>query len=195
MMPTTEQEKPTTNKQRQRNRKADQRKQKGERKTQALPDQVLPDQALPEEVLPDAMLSESASVDADPVTATIEAASLEVAPVIVATEKAAEVTLSGEVLPPEGRQAAPLAAGPFALAFAYGEYSRKSWAAGRFLVERLIAARSFDEAIEVQGEIAKFAYANFLSHSQKISEFYGALAIGFFRPLEELAPQWPRASR
>ena len=193
-MPTTEQEK-STSKQRQRNRKADHRKQKGERKTQALSDQVLPDQVIPDEVLPDAVLSESVSADADPVTATIEPASLEVAPVAVAAEKAVETALSGEVLPPEGRKAAPLAVGPFALAFAYGEYSRKSWATSRFLVERLIAVRSFDEAIEVQGEIAKFAYANFLSHSQKISEFYGALALGFFRPLEELAPQWPRASR
>jgi phasin protein len=195
MMPTTEQEK-STSKQRQRNRKADQRKERRERKTQVVPDQVLSEQVLPDQALPDAMLSESVSADADPVTAaTIEAAPIDVAPLAVAAEKTVETALSGEVLPPEGRQAAPLAAGPFTLAFAYGEYSRKSWAAGRFLVERLIAVRSLDEAIEVQGEIAKFAYANFLSHSQKISEFYGALAIGFFRPLEELAPQWPRASR
>jgi len=181
-MPTTEQEKPAT-KPRQRNRKADQRNPKGGQKTQVLPAETLPDALLAEGLTP------------DPVTTTIEEATIEAAPVAVVAEQASETALSGEVLPPEPREPAPQMAGPFAIAQAYGEYTRKSWLAGRFLAERLIAVRTFDQAIEVQGEFARFAFANFLTQSQKISELYGALALGFLRPFENFTPQWPRVGR
>ena len=187
-MPTTEQEKPTA-KQRQRSRKADRRKEKGERKTQALPEHVLADQAVAE---PDPVSAtvEAAAIEVAAIeVAAIEAAPADVAPIVVAEEQTPETALSGEVLPPETREAAPQMAGPFAIAQAYGEYSRKSWLAGRFLVERLIAVRTFDQAIEVQGEFAKLGYANFVTQSEKICEFYGAWALGFFRPFEKLGPR------
>ena len=105
-----------------------------------------------------------------------------------------EAALNGEVLPPEVRvPAAP--AGFSAIAQAYGEYTRKSWLNGRFLVERLIAARSFDEAIEVQGEFAKQAHANFIVQSQKISVLYGEWAQQFYRPFEKFTAGWPRIGR
>jgi Phasin protein len=104
-----------------------------------------------------------------------------------------EAPLSGEVLPPEVRVAPQ--AGVFAIAQAYGEYTRKSWLNGRFLVERLIAVRSFDEAIEIQGEFAKQAYTNFVVQSQKIGMLYGEWAQQFFRPFEKIAAGWPRIGR
>ncbi len=102
--------------------------------------------------------------------------------------------LNGEVLPPEVRDPAPQA-GLFAIAQAYGEYTRKSWLNGRFLVERLIAVRSFEEAVEVQGEFAKQAYTNFIVQSQKISMLYGAWTQQVFRPFEKFAAGWPRVGR
>ena len=191
-MPTKEQEKSAA-KQRQRSRKADQRKEKGEQKTQAVADQILADQAMTNQAMTDAdpVSRTVASIEATPV----ETAPIEVEHVAVVAEQVPEAALIGEVLPPETREFAPLSAGPFAIAFAYGEYTRKSWLAGRFLVERLIAVRTFDQAIEVQGEFARFAYANFLAQSQKVCEFYGAWSLGFFRPFEKFAVEWPKAGR
>lgn len=170
-MPTTDREKPA-NKSRQRSRKADQRNMKGEK--QALPEQVFASRAVAEPVIP--------AIEAEP----IEAASAAVA-AAQASEPALNPALNGELLPPATRRLAPQIAGPFAVAFAYGEYTRKSWLAGRFLLERLIAVRTVDQAIEVQGEFVRFACANFLAQSERIGAFYGAWGQQFFKPFETFA--------
>jgi hypothetical protein len=175
-MPTTQEEKP--GKPRARNRKAESRRSKSGQpqvEVRAEPDPV------------SVMVTETEVV-------AVEVAPVDVAPV-VAMEKAEETVLSGEVLPPEVHAPVPEAAGLQAITQAYGEYTKKSWINGRFLAERLIAVRSFDEAIEVQGEFAKQAYANFLAHSQKICVLYGEWAQQFFRPFEKLATDRPRIGR
>jgi phasin protein len=106
-----------------------------------------------------------------------------------------EAALNGEVLPPAGRDPVPQAASLSAIAHAYGEYTRKSWLNGRSLVERLMAMRSLDEAIEIQGEFAKQAYANFIVHSERICGLYGQWAQQAFSPLEKFAAGWPRIGR
>jgi Phasin protein len=128
--------------------------------------------------------------EADPVSARVaeteavvaktEAIAID-APVAL-PEKIVEAALSGEVLPPEVRAPASGVMGFQAIAQAYGEYTRNSWSNGRLLTERLIAVRSFDEAIEIQGEFARQAYANFLNQSQKMCVLYGEWAQQFFRP-------------
>ena len=129
--------------------------------------------------------------EADPVSAMVaeteaivaktEAVAID-APVAL-PEKIVEAALSGEVLPPEVRAPASGVTGFQAIAQAYGEYTRNSWLNGRQLTERLIAVRSFDEAIEIQGEFAKQACANFLNQSQKMCVLYGEWAQQFLRPL------------
>jgi Phasin protein len=183
IMPTIEEEKPA--KPRPRSRKtADQRNPKGEQKVAARPES-------------DPVSSVMAPIEADPV----EIASVETTPVTITAvpaitmEAARDAALSGEVLPPEVRQYAPQTAGAQAIALAYGDYTRKSWAASRFLVERLITVRSIDEAIEIQGEFAKQAYANFLTHSQKICELYGEWAQQWFAPIEKFTTPWTRIGR
>jgi hypothetical protein len=175
-MPTPHDEKPT--KPRQRSRKPDQRNLKGEQKAEVRPD----------------------SGPVSPIVSPIEAAAIETAPVeaasvVIAVEAARDAALSGEVLPPQVRAPASLAAGLPAIAQAYGDYTRKSWTAGRFLVERLVAARSFDEAVEIQGEFAKQAYANFVAQSGRICELYGEWSQQLFRPFEKLAADWTRGGR
>jgi Phasin protein len=178
-MSTTQQDKPTA-KQRQRNRKADRRNQKSERQTTSRPDQD----------------------ETSPIVARAEIAPAEAAPVaMAAAEEATEVVLSeaalsGEVLPPDVRDSTrpSNAVGLQTIAQAYGDYTRTSWLASRFLVERLVTARSFDEAIAIQGEFARQAYANFAAQSQKVCELYGELAQQFFS-LDKFAPEWTRIGR
>jgi hypothetical protein len=195
-MPTTQEEKPA--KPRQRSRKTDQRKAKGEKKVEARAEEdpasavMAPMEAAQVEITP---------VEIDPVEITpveiaeVEAAPAAITPVAITMEKAGDAALSGEVLPPEVREHAPQTAGAQAIALAYGDYTRKSYLAGRFLVERLITARSFDEAIEIQGEFAKQAYANFVAHSERICGLYGTWAQQCFKPFENFATGWPRIGR
>jgi hypothetical protein len=132
-----------------------------------------------------------ARAEADPVSAMVaeteavvaKAEAIAVETPVALPEKIVEAALSGEVLPPEVRAPAAEAAGFQAIAQAYGEYTRNSWLNGRLLTERLIAVRSFDEAIEIQGEFARESYANFLNQSQKMCVLYGEWAQQFFRPL------------
>jgi hypothetical protein len=210
IMPTRE-EKPTA-KSRQRNRKTDQRKAKGEKKVEVRPEvdpvsaMMAPMEAAPVETTPvettpvEVTPAEITPVEITPVEiapveiAPVEIAAVEAAPVAMTVETAAVTALSGEVLPPV-REHAPQTAGAQAIALAYGDYTRKSWLNGRFLVERLITARSLDEAIEIQGDFAKQAYANFVAHSERICELYGAWAQQCFRPFENVATEWPRIGR
>jgi hypothetical protein len=183
IMPTTREEKPA--KPRQRSRKSDQRKAKGEKKPEVKPE-ADPASAIMAPM--EAAQVETAPVEINPVEITpVEIAVVEVAPVAMMVETAVVPALSGEVLPPEVRERAPQTAGAEAIVLACGDYTRKSVLAGRFLVERLITARSFDEAIEIQGEFARQAYSNFIAHSGRICELYGAWAQQCFRPFENLA--------
>jgi hypothetical protein len=192
IMPSTREEKPA--RPRRRNRKTDQRKAKGEKKVEVRPEAdpvsaiMTPMEAAPEITPVEITPVEITPVEIAPVEITpIEIAPVEVAPVAMTVETEVVTALSGEVLPPEVREHAPQTAGAQAIALAYGDYTRKSWLTGRFLVERLITARSFDEAIEIQGEFARQAYANFVAHSGRICELYGAWAQQCFRPFENLA--------
>jgi hypothetical protein len=210
-MPTTQEEKPA--KPRQRNRKTDHRNPKGEKKVEArveenpvsavmapieaaqveiTPVEITPIEITPVEITP----VEIAPVEIAPVEIdAVEAAPAAITPVAITMEKAGDAALSGEVLPPEVREHAPQTAGAQAIALAYGDYTRKSVLAGRFLVERLVTVRSFEEAIEIQGEFAKQAYANFVAHSERICELYGAWAQQYFGSLDKLATQWTRIGR
>ena len=180
-MPTIQEEKPA--KARSRSRKGDQRSSKS---GQPKVEQTQVEQA------PIEMKAEPEAVSA--MVAETEAAAVDSA-VAVSMEQAFEPALSGEVLPPDVIEAkSELKSesmsesrshvdGLQAVAQAYGDYARKSWLNSRFLVERLMTVRSFDEAIEIQGEFAKQAYTNFLVQSEKICVLYGEWAQQFFRPL------------
>ena len=172
-MPTIQEEKSATP--RSRNRKADRTGSKS-----GQPQVEQPQVAM------------EAEPDPSPMVAETEAAAVEAAPA-VPMERAFEPALSGEVLPPEVIEPRPQIDGLQAIAQVYGDYTRKSWLNSRFLIERLMTVRSFDEAIEIHGEFTKQAYTNFLAQSEKICVLYGEWAQQFFRPLEKLATEWPRS--
>jgi hypothetical protein len=99
-----------------------------------------------------------------------------------------EIPLIGEVIPPDVSSAGaarPAEGFPVtveAIAMAYGEYARRSFQENRSFVERLMGVRSFEQAIEIQTEFARVAYANFVAESQKICGLYGELARQIVRP-------------
>jgi hypothetical protein len=165
-MPTTP-HKPTA-KSRQRARKADQHGQKDEKVARLRPDQA----------------DRNPMADAD---------------MAMPADDAAKSTLSGEVLPLDIRPyvAAPSsnAIGFHTIAAAYAECTRTSWQIGRMLVERLMTAHSFEEAVEVQGDFARQAQANFAAHSQKVCELYAEFTRQFFQPLEKFATEWTMTRR
>ena len=99
-----------------------------------------------------------------------------------------EIPLIGEVIPPDASPsgaARPTEGFPVtvaAITMAYGEYARRSFQENRSFAERLMGVRSFEQAVEIQTEFARVAYANFVTESQKIYELYGELARQIFRP-------------
>jgi phasin protein len=79
---------------------------------------------------------------------------------------------------------------------AYRDYTKKSLQETGSFVEKLMAVRSFDKAIEVQTEFARQAYANFVAESQKICELYSELAKQIiFRPWEGFAAKVTQTGR
>ena len=82
------------------------------------------------------------------------------------------------------------------IANAYTDYTKKSFQETGSFVEKLMAVRSFDKAIEVQTEFARQAYANFVAESQKICELYSELAKQIiFRPWEGFAAKVTQTGR
>ncbi len=63
-------------------------------------------------------------------------------------------------------------------------YSKKSFEEGTATLEKLVAAKSLDKAIEIQTDYAKSAYENFVAESSKIGELYTDLAKEAFKPYE-----------
>jgi hypothetical protein len=109
------------------------------------------------------------------------------------TPAPADVPLIREVTPgdaPNGA-AAPVDNCPISaqtIANAYRDYTKKSFQETGSFVEKLMAVRSVDKAIEVQTEFARQAYANLFAESQKICELYSELAKQIiFRPWEQFA--------
>jgi hypothetical protein len=78
---------------------------------------------------------------------------------------------------------------------AYTDYTMKSFDGSRSFVEKLIGVRSFDNAIEVQTEFARQAYADFVAESQNMCELYGGLARQIFMPWEHFAARVTQAGR
>ena len=189
-MPTIQEEKPA--KPRARNRKADSRSSKGGQKQVEVRAEADPVSTMGAETEAAVAETEAVAVEVAPAVTIEPALAMEQPDTI---EKPEETVLSGEVLPPEVLRPASQVDGLQAIALAYGEYTKKSWLNGRFLMERLTAVRSFDEAIEIQGEFAKQAYSNFLTHSQKICGLYVEWARQIFRPWEILAARRTRAGR
>jgi hypothetical protein len=82
--------------------------------------------------------------------------------------------------------AASLAKGLRTIALETTDYSKKSLETNSAYVEKLLGAKSLDDAIQTQSEYAKLAYEGFVTQATKIGELYTDLAKEAFKPVESM---------
>jgi len=80
-----------------------------------------------------------------------------------------------------------------AIAAETADYSKKSFEDGSAAVEKLLGARSFEKAVEIQTAYAKSAYEDFVAQATKMSELYADLAKETYKPFEALSKTAPVA--
>jgi hypothetical protein len=82
--------------------------------------------------------------------------------------------------------AASFAKGFQTIAAETADYSKKSIECNSVYVEKLLSAKSFDDAIQIQSEHAKSAYEGFVAQATKLGELYTILAKEAFKPLKSV---------
>ena len=63
------------------------------------------------------------------------------------------------------------------------DYSKKAFAAGTAMFEKLLGARSVESAVQIQTEFAKQAYEGFVAQATKVSELYTRVATDALKPV------------
>jgi hypothetical protein len=76
-----------------------------------------------------------------------------------------------------------------AIAAEFADYSKKSFEDGTQVVEKLLGAKSFDKAIEIQSDYAKTAYEGFVAQATKMGDLYADLAKETYKPFEAYMPK------
>ena len=71
-----------------------------------------------------------------------------------------------------------------AIAVEVADYSKKSFEEGSATLEKLLGARSFEKAIEIQSDYAKTSYEGFVAGATRIGELYADLAKEAYKPFE-----------
>jgi len=71
-----------------------------------------------------------------------------------------------------------------AIAVEMADYTKKAFEDGTAATEKLLGAKSFDKAIEVQSDYVKTAYENFVAQATKVGELYAGLAQEAYKPFE-----------
>jgi len=64
------------------------------------------------------------------------------------------------------------------------DYSKKALENNSAFMEKLLGAKSYDTAIQIQSEYWKTSYASFVAQATKIGELYSRLAKEVFKPVE-----------
>lgn len=79
-----------------------------------------------------------------------------------------------------------LSKGVQAIAVEVADYSKKSFEEGSAAAEKLLGAKSFDKAMEIQTDYAKSAYEGFVAGATRIGELYADLTKETYKPFEVL---------
>jgi hypothetical protein len=72
-----------------------------------------------------------------------------------------------------------------AIAAEMTDYTKRSFEEGTATVEKLLAAKSFDQAVEIQTGYAKRAYDDYMHQVSKLGGLYAELAKEAYRPVEK----------
>ena len=81
-----------------------------------------------------------------------------------------------------------------AIAAEMADYSKKVFEQGTAATEKLLGAKSFEKAVEVQTEFAKSSYEGFVAEATKLGELYSDLAREMYRLVDSF-PRNRRASK
>jgi hypothetical protein len=76
-----------------------------------------------------------------------------------------------------------------AIATEVADYSKKSFEESTAAFEKLMGAKSFEKAIEIQSDFMKTAYEGFIAEATKLGELYTDLAKESYKPFEAMAPK------
>jgi hypothetical protein len=74
-----------------------------------------------------------------------------------------------------------------AIATEFADYSKKSFEDSTAAFEKLMGAKSFEKAVEIQSDYVKTAYEGFIAEATKLGELYTDLAKESYKPFENLA--------
>ena len=69
-----------------------------------------------------------------------------------------------------------------ALATEAADYAKASLAEGAAALEKLVAAKSLDKALEIQSAYAKASYEGFVAQAKKVGALYAGFAKDAFKP-------------
>lgn len=71
-----------------------------------------------------------------------------------------------------------------AIATETADYSKKSFETGTAFMEKLMGAKSYESAVQIQTDFWKSSYAGFVAEATKLGELYTSLAKEAFKPVE-----------
>ena len=71
------------------------------------------------------------------------------------------------------------------IAARWTEYSKRAVEDATRAFEQLLAAKSFEQAIEIQSQYAKKAYDNYSAEMSKLGEIYVGMARDAYKPFEQ----------
>jgi hypothetical protein len=78
-----------------------------------------------------------------------------------------------------------------AIATEITDYSKTSFEKSRAHFEKLVGVKNVNEAIQLQSDFVKSAYADFVAHATKIGEMYSSLTAEAFKPIAVASPAKP----
>jgi hypothetical protein len=73
-----------------------------------------------------------------------------------------------------------------AIAVEMTDYTKRSFEESTATVEKLLAAKSFDQAVEIQTGFAKRAYDDYMHQVSKLGGLYAELAKEAYKPVEKV---------
>jgi len=82
--------------------------------------------------------------------------------------------------------ATSLAKGFQTIATETADYSKRALETNSSYLQKLVGAKSWDNAVEIQSEYAKVAYEDLIAQASKIGDLYTNLAKEAFKPVENV---------
>lgn len=73
-----------------------------------------------------------------------------------------------------------------AIAAEFSDYTRRSMEEGTATMEKLMAAKSVEQAMEIQTSYARRAYEAYLQEMNKLGGMYASLAKEAYKPMDKL---------